>query len=77
MGKDLIVESNQVKLRDQVLVAAGNRRLCRGNVVSCVYARPFDRMPVEVTHLHSSLEGGSPTEVESSPYLRSALGCFF
>ena len=33
------------------------------NVVSCVYARPFDRMPVEVTHLHSSLEGVTPTEV--------------
>ena len=38
-------------------------------MVSCVYARPFDRMPVEVTHLHSSLERVAPTEVVISLYL--------
>ena len=38
-------------------------------MVSCVYARPFDRMPVEVTHLHSSLEGVTPTEVVTGFYL--------
>ena len=33
--------------------------------MSCGYARPLDKMPVEVTHLHSSLEGATPTEVLS------------
>ena len=38
-------------------------------MVSWVYARPFDRMPVEVTHLHRSLEGVTPTEVITGSYL--------
>ena len=60
---------SRVENRSQVhvLVAIGNRCLRRGNVVSCVYARPFDRMPVKFTHLHSSLEGVAPTEVLLSP----------
>ena len=49
------------KLRMHVEVAAGNHILCRGNVVSSVYARPFDRMPVKLTHLHSSHSYGSVT----------------
>ena len=61
----------EIKLRMQVEVAPGNQSLCRGDVGSCGYARPFDRMPVEVTQLHSSLEGVTPTEVESSLYLSS------
>ena len=40
-------------------------------MVSSVYARPFDRMPVEVTHLHGSLEGVTPREVVLSLYLLS------
>ena len=46
-----------------VEVAAGNQSLCRGNMVSSGFARPFDRMPVEVTHK----EGVTPTEVGRSP----------
>ena len=65
MGKDLIVKSNQ--LRNQVSVVARNRISVqdRRNVLSCVYARPFDRMPVEDAHLHRSLEGVTPTEALS------------
>ena len=58
-----------------VEVAAANQILCRGNVVSCVYARPFDRMPVEVTHLRKAPEGVAPTEVRSSPTVLRLRPC--
>ena len=47
-----VESSSRNKFKSQLETGAP----CRRNVVSCGYARPFDRMPVDETYVHISME---------------------